>query len=367
MFLESEIFKTRFCPSPTGLMHLGNTRTALFNALLAKKNRGDFLLRIEDTDTARSKKSYENILMEDMLWLGLAWQDGPYFQSERQSIYNKYCDDLIEKNLAYPCFCSDEELKKNREKQLSQGKPPRYSGTCAFLSKDEVSERISKGLKPVIRFRVLKDKKISFSDLIKGEQVFSSNDIGDFIIKRTDGISSFIFCNAIDDALMNVTHAFRGEDHLTNTARQIMIFEALNLKQPKYGHIPLIMGKDSAPLSKRNGSRNLRELRDEGFLDTAILNYLARLSPLMKKHNLCFRSIGSRIFLRFDNFISIKFDMDQLFWQKLAVSALVHDEIYLWSKSRAKVPKNKLEKLDQYGYFQVKQRIEELQKTSRVF
>ena len=283
MFLESEIFKTRFCPSPTGLMHLGNTRTALFNALLAKKNRGDFLLRIEDTDTARSKKSYENILMEDMLWLGLAWQDGPYFQSERQSIYNKYCDDLIEKNLAYPCFCSDEELKKNREKQLSQGKPPRYSGTCAFLSKDEVSERISKGLKPVIRFRVLKDKKISFSDLIKGEQVFSSNDIGDFIIKRTDGISSFIFCNAIDDALMNVTHAFRGEDHLTNTARQIMIFEALNLKQPKYGHIPLIMGKDSAPLSKRNGSRNLRELRDEGFLDTAILNYLARLGHHFEK------------------------------------------------------------------------------------
>ncbi len=277
--------KTRFAPSPTGLMHLGNVRTALFNALFAYQTGGKFLLRIEDTDLERSKDEFTQQLLDDLRWLGLLWQEGPevggdhapYAQSQRGEIYAKYYAELVEKNLAYPCFCSQQELAISRKIQLSSGKAPRYSGTCAHLSAADVEKKLAQGLQPTLRFRLPRQQQIEFKDIVRGDQRFASDDIGDFIIRRADGTPAFFFCNAVDDALMGVTCVLRGEDHLANTPRQILILQSLNLPVPQYGHISMILGSDNAPLSKRNGSLSIQELRDKGWLAEAVVNYLARL------------------------------------------------------------------------------------------
>jgi glutamyl-tRNA synthetase len=283
--MVNEKAKTRFCPSPTGFIHLGNARTALFNFLLAKKLGGIFLLRIEDTDIQRSKQEYTETLQEDLLWLNLKWQEGPgqelgsgpYFQSQRRKIYDEYYHILEGKGAAYPCFCTEEELALMRKMQRSAGKPPRYPGTCFKLSQDQVKEKLAQGLKPTLRFHVPNSCVIEFNDLVRGPQKFSSQDIGDFIIRRADGTSPFMFSNAIDDALMGVVYVLRGEDHLTNTPRQIMILQALDLPILHYGHISLIVGPDGSPLSKRHGSRSIQELRKSGFFPEAVNNYMARL------------------------------------------------------------------------------------------
>ncbi len=340
------IMKSRFCPSPTGMMHLGNTRTALFNALLARKDKGVFLLRIEDTDQVRSELRYTNILLDDLQWLGLNWQEGPYHQSERQAVYDKYYKQLEAEGLAYPCFCSEEQLALQRKVQLASGKPPRYAGGCCNLSKEEIAAKIAAGEKPTLRFRVPETHEIIFHDLVHGEQHFNSDDIGDFIIRRANGTSSFMFCNAIDDSLMHVTHALRGEDHLTNTPRQIMILRALNLSEPQYGHISLIMGSDGAPLSKRNGSRSLRELRDEGFLPEALLNYLARLGHRYEQeHYMSLDDLAANF--NVDNLgkSPARFDNSQLiYWQKHAVAGLDQDNFWDWLGAETKefIPAAKL-------------------------
>lgn len=268
--------KARFAPSPTGLLHYGNIRTALFNFLLAREQTGEFVLRIEDTDLSRSKDEYIQSLKEDLNWLGINWSDESR-QSQRADLYDKYFAVLEEMGLAYPCFCSPEQLAISRKLQLASGKPPRYSGTCRSLSKDEVTKKCDSGLKPTLRFKVENDISIEFEDLIKGPQKFNGNDIGDFIIRRADRSAAFMFCNAIDDADMGISHALRGEDHLTNTPRQVLILRSLNLPDPKYGHFPLIVGDDRSPLSKRNGSETMRSLQEQGYLAEAVLNYLARL------------------------------------------------------------------------------------------
>lgn len=277
--------KTRFAPSPSGFLHLGNARTALFSALLARPEPGIFLLRIEDTDQERSKAEYIQAVEEDLRWLGLDWQEGPsvggehgpYLQSERDTIYRNYFDVLEQEGHAYLCFCSDRELDLTRKTQLAAGQPPRYPGTCARLSPDEVVARLQRGLQPTLRFRVPPRQVVEFDDLVRGAQKFNSGDIGDFIIRRADGSPAFFFSNAIDDALMGVTHVLRGEDHLTNTPRQILLLDALGLRVPSYGHISMILGADGAPLSKRHGSRSIRELRETGYLPGAVTNYMARL------------------------------------------------------------------------------------------
>jgi glutamyl-tRNA synthetase len=269
--------KTRFAPSPTGWMHFGNLRTALFNFLFAHKQQYQFLLRIEDTDMARSSIEYKDALLEDLLWLSLQWDSGPFLQSERTAIYNQYYQLLEDSNAAYPCFCSDETLNITRKIQAASGQPPRYPGTCRNLSKDEVQKKLQAGEKATLRFKVPRDAIIEFVDLVKGPQKFAANDIGDFIIRRNDGSASFMFCNAIDDATMEVTHALRGDDHLTNTPRQLMILKALNLPAPQYGHFAMINGTDGTPLSKRNGSQAVRDLRNQGYHPLAVINYLARL------------------------------------------------------------------------------------------
>jgi glutamyl-tRNA synthetase len=277
--------KTRFAPSPTGYVHLGNIRTALFNALYAHSKQGTFLVRIEDTDLARSHNDYVEALFEDMAWLGIQNDEGPhhdhgfgpYFQSKRADIYAKYYEELEHKGMAFPCFCTEEQLALNRKVQQSAGLPPRYSGTCRNLSEALVKQNFQSGKTATLRFKVPTGKTIEFNDLVRGVQRFNSNDIGDFIIRRADGTSSFLFSNAIDDALMQVTHAMRGEDHVANTPRQILIQQALDLSSPMYGHLPLIVSSDSSPLSKRLGSWSVREMRNLGYLPIAIINYLARL------------------------------------------------------------------------------------------
>ena len=277
--------KTRFAPSPTGLLHLGNIRTALFNVLLAKKERGCFLLRIEDTDRERSRDDYTQALMADLRWLGLDWQEGPevggahgpYAQAQRGEIYRRYAQQLEQQGHAYACFCSEQELKLSRKTQLAAGRPPRYSGRCRQLSAAEAQARSAAGAAASLRFRVPSNVRVAFEDRVRGPQSFISDDIGDFIIRRSDGTPAFFFTNAIDDASMRVTLVVRGEDHLTNTPRQILLLQALGLPLPEYAHIALVVGADGSPLSKRHGSRTVQELRASGFLPLAIANYLARV------------------------------------------------------------------------------------------
>ncbi len=332
--------KTRFCPSPTGLLHLGNVRTALFDALLAKGQQGIFLLRIEDTDKTRSEERYAAALQEDLAWLGLQWDEGPgwegdagpYWQSQRQGIYDQYYQQLEEQAFAYPCFCSEEQLAVARKLQRASGRPPRYPGTCRNLTLEQVQEKLAQGLKPTLRFRVIQDGETVFHDLVRGEQRFNNNDIGDFIIRRADGTPPFMYCNAIDDSLMGVTHALRGEDHLTNTPRQIMILQALHLPTPFYGHISLIVGADGAPLSKRHGSRSVHALREEGYLPIAVVNYLARLGHYYGQESLMsLPQLAEQFSLNALGSAPARFDPHQLlYWQRSAVAQLDKQAFTEW-------------------------------------
>lgn len=332
--------RTRFSPSPTGLLHFGNARTALFSALYAKSKEGAFVLRIEDTDAARSETKYTDMLENDLHWISIHWQEGPkvggnygpYFQSQRNEIYATYYNQLEKNKLAYPCFCSDQELMLNRKIQLSRGQAPRYPGTCSHLTTADIEARIAKGLKPTLRFRMPVNTMIEFVDSVKGLQKFNSDDIGDFIIRRADGSSSFMFCNAIDDSLMKITHVLRGEDHLANTPKQLMILKALELSTPQYGHVSLITGEDGAPLSKREGGFSLVDFRKEGFLAIAVINYLARLGHTIDDaHLLEFADLAKHFQLEKLSRSSARFDSHQLlFWQKTAVMALDKSHAWEW-------------------------------------
>ncbi|MBA3660450.1 MAG: glutamate--tRNA ligase [Gammaproteobacteria bacterium] len=332
--------RTRFSPSPTGRIHLGNARAALFSALYAASKRGVFILRIEDTDKTRSETQYTELLQDDLRWLGIEWQEGPgkegaygpYFQSQRQTIYDKYYRLLEEQGLMYPCFCSDQTLQLSRKMQLTRGQPPRYAGTCLQLSQDDIATKIAAGEKPAWRFRVPLNTTITFEDAVKGQQQFKSDDIGDFIIRRADGTPPFLFCNAIDDATMQVSHVLRGEDHLANTPRQLMLLEAMHLPLPSYGHLSLIVGDDGAPLSKRHGSFNLAQLQALGYLPQAVLNYLARLGHAHDQPKLLsFDQLTTYFNLEKLSRSPARFDENQLlFWQKTAVLALTEAQFWAW-------------------------------------
>lgn len=335
----NNIVRTRFAPSPTGLLHIGNARAALFSALFAKQAQGLFVLRIEDTDLARSSIQFVENLQDDLHWLEIFWQEGPgadgehgpYWQSQRQAIYRHYYEQLVARNLTYPCFCTEEELALERKLLLARGMAPRYRGTCRNLSAEKIEEKLAQGLKPTLRFRVPTNKKIDFEDLIKGPQSFNSDDIGDFIIRRADGTSPFLFCNTIDDALMKVTHVLRGEDHVANTPRQLLIAQTLGLTAPHYGHMALIVGEDGTPLSKRHGSFSLTDLRQQGYLPMAIINHLARLGHTSEQLELMhFDDLAKSFHLKKISRSPARFDLNQLLhWQKLAVSAL--DTVSFWT------------------------------------
>lgn len=327
--------KTRFAPSPTGYVHIGNLRTALFCALLAKAKQGRFLLRIEDTDQSRSTTEFAEHLQEDLKWLNLFWDEGPFYQSQRQSIYDSYYHQLEKIGRAYLCFCTEQQLNIARKVQLASGQPPRYAGTCRNLNAEQIAQKTAQGLKPVWRFHVPENEVIEFNDFVRGPQTFQSSEIGDFIIRRADGTAPFFFCNAIDDALMEVTHVLRGEDHLTNTPRQLLILQSLNLPKPSYGHLAMIVGSDGTPLSKRHGSRSIKELRETGYLPEGIINYLARLGHYY----------ASNDFMNMDQLAQgfsteslgkapAHFDAAQmLYWQKQAIANLSTEALWQWLDS----------------------------------
>lgn len=277
--------RLRFAPSPTGYVHVGNARTALFNYLHAQKTNGVLLLRIEDTDVERSKKEYEINLVKDLNWLGIDWHEGPdkggdfgpYRQSERTETYQTYGQQLIDNGHAYYCFCTPEELQKAKEETQAKGLQQEYSGKCRGIDIDDAKQRIQNGETPAIRFKVPKDSEITFYDLVREKVTFDSNLVSDPVILRSTGIPAYNFSVVIDDFLMNINTVIRGEDHLSNTARQVLIYQALEFKPPKFAHLSMVMGSDNTKLSKRHGSTSLVQFREEGYMPEALLNYLALL------------------------------------------------------------------------------------------
>jgi glutamyl-tRNA synthetase len=276
--------RVRFAPAPTGLLHIGNARTALFNYIFVKRHLGTFILRIEDTDVERSTDASIDHILEDLQWLGISWEEGPdrdaaygpYRQSQRLFLYRDYTERLFQEGKVYKCFCTNERLEALRKEQLSKGKMPRYDGRCRSLSEEEILKMESAGHRSVLRFRVGKGS-IVFEDIIHGRMTFDAEGIGDFIIIRSDGMAAYNFACVVDDHLMDVTHVIRGEDHLSNTPRQIMIYQALGWQPPAFAHHPLILGPDRSPLSKRHGATAVSQYRKEGFLPEALLNYLVLL------------------------------------------------------------------------------------------
>jgi glutamyl-tRNA synthetase len=352
--MSSLVFRTRFAPSPTGLLHLGNVRTALFNWLAARRAGGIFLLRIEDTDAMRGHEKYTDALKQDLRWLGLEWSEGPdvggpqapYAQSERGAIYKEYFATLESRALAYPCFCSEHELEIARKTQIAAGRPPRYSGKCRTLTPADVAERRSRGLPATLRFRVPEGGRVVFEDKVRGRQEFLSDDIGDFVIRRSDGTPAFFFCNAIDDALMGVTLVLRGEDHLTNTPRQILLLQALALPIPEYAHIALVVGADGAPLSKRTGSKSVEELRTHGFLPLAVNNYLARLGHTYESNALLDPGqLAAGLSLERLHRAPARYDEQHLMhWQKEAIHHASAGELWQWLTGR-EYPNGRIEQL----------------------
>lgn len=279
--------RVRFAPSPTGAIHIGNIRTALFNYLFSRSEGATFVLRIEDTDLERSSKEFEKLIFKELEWLGIEWDEGPdkagpygpYRQSERLEIYNTFAQKLIEEKKAYRCYCTPEELEEDRKNAVERGDIPRYSGRCRYLTKEQEDAFIREGRKPVIRFMIPDDEVIEFEDMIKGKITIKSDTLGgDMVIVKSDGMPTYNFAVVIDDALMNITHVIRGEDHIYNTPKQILIYKALGFKVPNFAHAPLILGPDRTKLSKRHGNTYIGQYRELGYLPEAMFNFLSLLS-----------------------------------------------------------------------------------------
>lgn len=285
---------TRFPPSPTGYLHVGGARTALFNWLYARHMKGVFILRIEDTDLQRSTQASADAIFEALEWLGIDWDDGPYFQSKRLEIYQEHCRQLVDSGNAYYCTCSPEKLKEMRENAMASGEKPRYDGTCR-----------EKNLPPaegsVIRFKSPAAGTTIIEDIVKGNIVFQNSELDDFIIQRSDKTPTYNMAVAVDDITMAVNTVLRGDDHINNTPKQILIYQALNRPLPVYGHLPMVLGKDKTRLSKRHGAMSVTAYRDMGYLPEALLNYLVRLGW----------SYGDQEFFTIDELID-KFSLDNI-------------------------------------------------------
>ena len=331
--MSASFVVTRFAPSPSGELHLGNARTALFSALYAHRSAGGrFLLRIEDTDAARSHEAYVTALLADLAWLGLEWDSVPLRQSERLGVYAAQLQHLESAGQAYPCFCSAAVLDASRRAQVAAGQPPRYAGPCRQLPAAERATRLAAGEPATLRFAVPEQGELRFTDLVHGPRSFACRDLGDFILRRADGSPAFFFCNAVDDAASGITHVLRGEDHLANTPRQLLIFAALGLPAPQYGHLSLLTGDDGAPLSKRHGATSVRELRERGFLPAAVLNHLYRLGHSTGDNAVLTRAQMARGFaVAHLQRSPAHFDTAQLLhWQRETVRALGAGEAQAW-------------------------------------
>ena len=316
--------RVRFAPSPTGQLHVGNARTALFNWLLSHGNDGTFILRIEDTDAERSTRESELSILDDLRWLGLDWDEGPdvegphgpYRQSERLHLYASYANELIANQHAYYCFCSAQKLDADRREMLASGRPPRYAGTCRELSPEETQSRIEAGERPVIRFKVPVGVDVTFNDLVRGDVTFNTEVIGDPVLVRSDSRPAYNFAVVVDDALMEITHVIRGEDHISNTPRQVLLYQALGFEPPQFAHLSMVMGPDHTPLSKRHGATSVAEFRERGYLPEALINYLALIgwSPGDDEELLPIEELANRFALEDVGHSAGIFDQEKLAW-----------------------------------------------------
>jgi len=350
MIHSKNIIKVRFAPSPTGHLHVGGARTALFNWLFAKKMKGSFVLRIEDTDRKRSTKEAEEAMLSSLSWLGLDWDDGPIRQSERSDIYKVTVEKLIAENKAYRCYCLPQELEDRRQTAISKGLATGYDGRCRDLSSKDVEHLLNEGRKPVVRFKSPNEGVTVFEDLIRGEVSFKNDELDDLVIMRSDGTATYNLVVAIDDAALGISHIIRGEDHLSNTPKQIQIYRALGENIPVFAHLPLIQGPDKALLSKRHGATSIESFRERGFLSEAMINYLALLGWSMDDKTTFFSKA------ELENVFDIKrvsksaavFDEEKLVWmnanyiRKLPLAELTKGLIYFWKKAG-------IDNIDDYG------------------
>ena len=321
-----DTFRARFAPSPTGPIHIGNIRTALFNYLFInnKQDQGSFILRIEDTDFERSSKEYEGYILQELLWLGMDWDEGPdkerdfgpYRQSERLELYQEYGKKLIEKGDAFKCYCTPEELEEQREILKAKGEMPKYIGNCYHLTTEDQEKLEGEGRPFVVRYRVPSNETVVFKDLIKGEISVNTDTIGDFVIIKSDGVPTYNYACVIDDYLMKITHVIRGEDHISNTPKQIILYNSLGLEMPHFAHTSMILGTDRTKLSKRHGDNYIGQYRDKGYLPEAMFNFLALLgwSPEGEEEILTKEEIISQFSL--DKVVKSPavFDIDKLNW-----------------------------------------------------
>ena len=276
--------RVRIAPSPSGNLHIGTARTALFNYLYAKKTGGKFILRIEDTDAERTKQEYIDNIFDSLKALGLNWDEGPdvggnygpYTQSERFDIYPKYAQILLDKGYAYECWCTNEELEQEKEEAVKNHKAYVYSRKCLNITPEQREQYIKEGRKPSIRFKV-DHRELTFNDMVKGELKFDTSLIGDFVIMKSNGTPTYNFAVVIDDMLMKISHIIRGEDHISNTPKQILIYEALGAKVPEFGHLGMILAPDRSKLSKRHGATAVSEFVEKGYLTDALINFVALL------------------------------------------------------------------------------------------
>lgn len=315
--------RTRFAPSPTGYLHIGGARTALFNFLFAKKNNGVFILRIEDTDLERSRQEYERNIMDDLKWLKIEWDEGPdkggnfgpYRQSERLELYKQELNKLIEKGMAYECYCTEEELEIQRKLQLKEKKPPVYDRRCLNLTEKQKQQFITEGRKPSFRF-LIPHQILEYEDLIHGKIKVDTSLISDPIIVKSNGIPTYNFACVVDDYHMKITHVIRGDEHLDNTPRQILIFQALGYQHPLYAHIPMILAPDRTKLSKRHGATSVNELKVMGFVPEAVVNYVALLgwSPKENREVFSIQEIIERF--DFDHILDhpAVYDLEKMKW-----------------------------------------------------
>lgn len=310
---EKKSVKVRFAPSPTGHLHIGNARTAVINYLFAKKESGCFSLRIEDTDFERSNKLYESSIIEDLQWLGINWDEGPIRQSERLDIYKKYAGILLEKGFAYRCFCSKDEIDELRRISVARGVAPRYSGRCKRLSEEQIENFLKEGREYVIRFKSFM-RPVKFRDVIHGEITFPYDHVDDFIILRSDGTPSYNFAVVVDDMLTGITHVIRGADHISNTPKQIMLFEAFERIHPVYAHHSLLTGPDKKPLSKRHGVTGIKDFKEMGILKEALFNYLGITGRSMEREFLIEEELINTFDLSSLSQSDAVFDMEKLLW-----------------------------------------------------
>jgi nondiscriminating glutamyl-tRNA synthetase len=320
--------RVRFAPSPTGYLHVGGARTALYNWLFAQATGGKFILRVEDTDQVRSTQEFLNGQMNDLKWLGLNWDEGeskggafgPYKQSERLSIYKEHADRLLAVGKAYYCFCTDEVLEAKKAEAMRLGRPPQYDGLCHKLTADEVKARLEKNEKAAVRFHIgNKKSEYTFKDLIRGEVTFPSDMVGDFVILRSDKMPVYNFCCVIDDALMKISHVLRAEEHLSNTVRQLMIYEAFGYETPEFGHLSIILGPDRQKLSKRHGATSVYQYKGAGFMPEAMNNFVALLGWSSPKG---------------DEVMSLESMIEQFTLERFNPAAAVFDEVKLkWMNS----------------------------------